>query len=282
MDDTLRIQPAGVAALRDPCFMFDHSTETGGAVRTWLSPPNRITLRAEDVHVWRSSLDLSESTCKALRDVLTPDEAARADRFHFAADHRHYIAARGCLRWLLGRYLGMHPAEIRFSYNEFGKPSLAAPTKRELNFSLAHSGGLALYALTLKRQIGVDLEFIRQDFTGDEIAERFFSAGEVEGLDRIPAALRQQAFFNCWTRKEAFVKAIGAGLSAPLDQFEVSLAPNEPVALLETNWDHQEAARWSLVAIDPGPGYVAAVAVRGHDWVLRTWRLDEDTLDASQ
>jgi 4'-phosphopantetheinyl transferase len=258
--------------------MFDPSAGAEGAVRSWLSPSSRITLKAEDVHIWRGSLDLSESSGKALEKLLTSDEADRAARFHFEADRRHYIAARGCLRNLLGRYLGMHPAEIRFNYNEFGKPSLAEPNKHELNFSLAHSGSLALYALTLKRQIGVDLEFIRRDFAVDEIAHRFFSAGEVEGLDRIPAALRHVAFFNCWTRKEAFVKAIGAGLSTPLDQFEVSLAPNEPVALLQTHWDRRDAARWSLAELDPGPGYVAAVAVAGHNWELRTWHFDESML----
>jgi len=256
--------------------MFEQSTRTVGAIRSWLSPPKQTTLKAEDVHIWRGSLDLPAWRGDAMVEVLTPDEVTRADRFHFEADRRHWIVARGCLRNLLGRYLGMHPGEIQFNYNKFGKPSLAESIdKSNLNFSLAHSGSLALYALTLKRQIGVDVECMRPDFTGDKIAWTYFSAREAERLDQIPVALRQQAFFNCWTRKEAFVKAIGAGLSAPLDQFEVSLAPNEPAALLSTHWDHQEASRWSLAALDPGPGYVAAVAVGGHEWELRTWNLDE-------
>jgi 4'-phosphopantetheinyl transferase len=177
---------------------------------------------------------------------------------------------------MLARYLETAPHEIQFSYSPHGKPELAITTSqaRPLNFNLAHSGGLALYAFTRVGAIGVDLEQVRPDITGDDIARRFFSSNEVARLTNLPANLRHQAFFNCWTRKEAFIKAKGIGLSLPLDQFDVTLAPDEPAELLRTRWDENEASRWSLKAIDVGPGYIAAVAVAGHDWQLTCFEVD--------
>ena len=214
---------------------------------------------------------------ESLRQLLSVDEQARADRFHFEKDRRHFTVARAGLRKLLGRYLGTSPTELRFTYAKYGKPQVAPEIKRrlskaeELKFNLAHSGGLALYAFTNIGEIGIDLEHIRPEFTGDDIARRFFSATEVACLDRLPATARHNAFFNCWTRKEAFIKAKGMGLSLALDQFDVTLDPDEPAALLCTRWDRNEAARWSLKGIDVGPGFVGAVAVEAHDWQISCW-----------
>lgn len=245
------------------------------ASQSWFSPPNRPGLNAGEVHIWHLSLDRPAPTVEKLREVLTPDEATRADRFHFEVDRRRFIVARANLRELLGAYLVIGPAEVQFSYSEHGKPSLPRSINRAgLTFNLAHSGNRALYALTLNRQIGVDLEHIRPEFAGDEIARRYFSPREVDRLGRLEADQRHRAFFNCWTRKEAFIKAYGTGLSLGLDQFEVTLAPDEPAALLATHWDQAEAARWSLRAVDAGPDYAAAVAVEGHEWVLRSWHCD--------
>ena len=192
--------------------------------------------------------------------------------------------ARAFLRKLLGRYLAIAPAELRFAYSEYGKPQLAPDLEsnlaQQLKFNLAHSGGLALYAFTNVGEIGVDLEHIRPEFTGDDIARRFFSATEVACLDQLPATARHEAFFNCWTRKEAFIKAKGMGLSLALDQFDVTLSPNEPAALLCTRWDQNEAERWSLKAIDVGPGFVGAVAVEAHDWLTSYWQVDDESLNS--
>ena len=237
----------------------------------WTSPPAKLVLAARDVHVWRVALDEPREIVDRLRQFLSLDELARADRFHFDKDRRHFIVARGYLRTLLSRYLNIFPAEIRFTYAEHGKPELAASMAWELKFNLAHSGGLAAFAFTRVGEIGVDLEHIRPEFTGADIARRFFSAREVARLDRLPAAARPNAFFNCWTRKEAFIKAKGIGLSLALDQFDVTLAPDEPAALLRTRWDETEASRWSLQALDVGPGYVGAVAVESHGWELSCW-----------
>jgi 4'-phosphopantetheinyl transferase len=130
---------------------------------------------------------------------------------------------------------------------------------------------VALYAVTRAREVGIDVELIRSDLKIEQIAERFFSHHEIATLRALPTELRQSAFFRCWTRKEAYIKATGKGLSLPLDQFEVSLTPGEPAALLSTQPDPNEAQRWSLRELTPAPGYAAALAVEGHGWCLACW-----------
>ena len=242
--------------------------------------PERPLLGQKDVHVWRVDLNQPPAIIERCRRLLSVDEQDRADRFHFESDRQHFIVARGCLRAMLAIYLDVGAQTIQFSYASHGKPELPTSCSqlRPLNFNLAHSGGFALYAFTRVGQIGIDLEHIRPDFTGDDIARRFFSSNEVGRLTRLPANVRHEAFFNCWTRKEAFLKAKGFGLSLPLDQFDVTLAPAEPAALLLTRWDETEASRWSLKAIDVGPGYVAAVAVPEHDWDLTCLEGNPDSL----
>jgi 4'-phosphopantetheinyl transferase len=254
------------------------SQELPSSSPSWLPAPDYLTLGATDVHVWRASLEQAPAVVASLRRLLSPDEQARADRFHFEKDRRHFIVARSCLRKLLGRYLAIPPAELRFGYADHGKPHLAPEIAPPLKFNLAHSGGLALYAFTYIGEIGIDLEHIRPDFTGEDTARRFFSTTEVACLSKLAESSRHEAFFNCWTRKEAFIKAKGIGLSLPLDQFDVTVAPAEPAALLRTRWDESEAARWSLKAIDIGPAYVGAVAVGGHNWQLTCWEFDKERL----
>ena len=241
----------------------------------------RLLLGNRDVHIWQLSLDQSPATMNHLRQLLAVDEAERARRFHFEVDRRHYIAGRGCLRIILARYLKTSPEEIEFTYTDYGKPQVAASGEAEqlLNFNLAHSRGVALYAFTRLGEIGVDIEYIRPEFPDQEIARRFFSASEITSLESLPIETRPQAFFNCWTRKEAFIKAKGVGLSLPLDEFDVTLDPAEPAELLRTSWDENEAGQWSLRAIETAPGYAAAVAVRAHDWQLSFRRFEEEFTD---
>jgi len=224
------------------------------------------------VHVWRTALDLPESQVRSLRQTLTADECQRAERYVFEKDRTHFVVARGLLRVLLGRYLRQEPQHLRFTYGLHGKPALATDMGRvALRFNVSHSHGLALYAITCGREIGVDVERIRPAVVQEKVAERFFSPREVTVLRALPTPLQAPAFFACWTRKEAYIKAKGDGLSLPLDQFDVSLAPGEPAALLHTTWDPQEAACWALQDLAPAPGYRAAVAVAGHDWRLTCW-----------
>lgn len=248
--------------------------DPSSAFPPWPTPPDHLSLDAKDVHIWRASLEQSSTTVESLRQLLSPDEQSRADRFHFEKDRRHFTTARGYLRTLLGSYLGLAPREIRFSYTEYGKPALATDLDQRLNFNLAHSGGLALYAFTRIGEVGIDLEYIRPEFTGDDIARRYFSPGEVASLNQLPETSRHQAFFDCWTRKEAFIKAKGLGLSLGLNQFDVTLDPEQPAALLQTRWDETEAARWSLRAIAAGPEYAAAVALQAHGWQASYWEVN--------
>jgi 4'-phosphopantetheinyl transferase len=207
---------------------------------------------------------------------LSPDERARAERFHFARDRDHFIAGRGLLRVILARYLETEPGTLRFEYGRHGKPRLASTAGDGIRFNVAHSRGLALYAVAVGRELGVDIERIEPRLE-QGIAERFFSPGEIATLRSLPPPVQREAFFACWTRKEAYVKARGEGLTLGLDQFEVSMCPGEPAALLHTASDPDEARRWSLQELAPGPGYAAALAVEGGDWMLQRW--DEGTVD---
>jgi 4'-phosphopantetheinyl transferase len=239
----------------------------------WSIPPANVTLSSDEVHIWRAALDLAPAHVEELREILSEDEANRADRFVFERDRRHFTAARGLLRLILGCYLELEPRQLRFSYSPYGKPGLVLPASVDnLSFNLSHAHGLALFAFARGRELGVDIEYVRPIPDVERIAERFFSAREQASLQALPQDGRLEAFFTCWTRKEAYIKARGEGLSLPLDQFDVSLAPGEPAALLGVRGDLHAAFGWSLRALDPGPGYVAALAAAGQDWRAVCWR----------
>ncbi len=227
----------------------------------------------DEVHVWRAALDQTPSQIHGFLHYLAADERARAERFYFERDREHFIVARGVLRAILGSYLNRAPECLSFCYSSLGKPALAGESDGDaIRFNVSHSHGVALYAVTRGREVGIDLERIRFDLAVAEIAERFFSRREVAMLRTLPPEGQRQAFFRCWTRKEAYTKARGEGLSLPLDQFDVSLAPGEPAAVLGTQRDPSEAFRWSLQELTPAPGYVAALAVAGHGWRLACWQ----------
>lgn len=241
---------------------------------TFAPPPRAETLGRGEVHVWRTSLEQPEPVLARLREILDDDERRRADRFSFEKGRRQFTVGRGLLRVLLGHYLAVGPAGLRFCYNPYGKPELVRDLGGDtLKFNLSHSGDLVFYAVSRDRELGVDVETIRPDFASEAIAERFFSPGERVALRGVRPELRARAFFACWTRKEAYIKAKGKGLSIALDSFEVSLEPERPPALIATLDDPDEAGRWSLHELDPGPGYAAALAVEGARCTLRygTW-----------
>src|SRR5262249_25780855 len=186
------------------------------------------------------------------------DERERMARFRFANDRNNFLFCRSMLRILLASYLGTSPAELRFAYSAHGKPSLATPVGN-LEFNLSHSQGIVLFAFSVQTKVGVDVEHIRRDLNVQEIAGRFFSAAEKRALmQRLDA---YDAFFHCWTRKEAFVKARGEGLSCPLESFDVSVVPEDEDVCLATRPDSTEAHNWQLCSMNFFPGYAAAVAV---------------------
>ena len=240
---------------------------------SWDTPPKKLILPSNAVHVWRASLHVSDSDLHTFEDTLTADELARAERFYFQKHREHFIAGRGLLRNILSRYLDREPDQLHFCYNSYGKPTLTKESGSEgLGFNLSHSHGIALYAITCGREIGIDIEHFRPDVEAEKLAERFFSPREAAVLRALPEHLRKEGFFNCWTRKEAYIKAEGKGMSIPLSAFDVSLTPGEPAALLRTQKHSQETSRWSLHALNPAPGYAAALAVKGHDWGLKCWQ----------
>jgi 4'-phosphopantetheinyl transferase len=191
---------------------------------------------------------------------------------------------------MLGRYLEVDPREVEFSYGQHGKPALSSRFGSELRFNISHAGGLALFGMTRGAELGVDLEAIRPLPDAEQLAERFFSVREVAGLRALPPARRSESFFNCWTRKEAYVKALGSGLAHPLDRFEVSLAPGEPASLVNVADDPEEAKRWTFCALSRVPGFAGAVVVEGGERRFRSawWsapgepRLDDARNQASR
>ncbi|HEU0079761.1 MAG TPA: 4'-phosphopantetheinyl transferase superfamily protein [Longimicrobiaceae bacterium] len=240
-------------------------------------PPRPLRLADDVVHVWAAPLDPPADAIRRCAALLAPDERARADRFRFERDRRRFTVARGVLRTLLGRYLDADPRGIAFRYESHGKPVLdGASAAHGIRFNVSHSGEMALYALARGRELGVDVEEVRRMDDGLDIAVRFFSEAEVAAFRSLPEEIRDDAFFNCWTRKEAYIKAVGEGLSFPLHVFDVSLAPGEPARLLASR-DPRQAERGSLRGLpDPAPGYRAAIVVEGEGWELACLRWEDD------
>jgi 4'-phosphopantetheinyl transferase len=203
------------------------------------------------VDLWTVGLRPDPSALASSEGLLSPAELDRANRFHFAKDRQAYIAAHGALRTILATYLGRSPAEIEFTSGSNGKPAVAG-----IQFNLSHSADLGVVAVTPEREVGVDVELIDPSRANMDVARRFFSPRETSVLEALPTAQQTRAFFNCWTRKEAYLKAIGLGLSMPLESFDVTLAPGEPARLLRG-----ADANWSLHSFSPAPSYVGALAV---------------------
>jgi 4'-phosphopantetheinyl transferase len=231
-----------------------------------------LALPEDEVQLWRVDLEAIRFEESRWQKMLSPDETQRASRFYFVSDRQHFVASRALLRIILGGYLAVEPRDFDFSYSAKEKPSLG-PTHVEsgITFNVSHSGGIALYAFARGRDVGVDVEHVRKDFDVEGIARRFFSTYEQEQLFDLPSTERIDAFFRCWTRKEAYIKATGDGLSLPLTQFDVSISAGNMDALVTTRPDGAEAERWLLREVPAGIGYVAAVCVRGREWRLKDW-----------
>jgi 4'-phosphopantetheinyl transferase len=243
----------------------------------WLAPSGQggsasLTIPASEVHIWRVFLDSAAAQAEPLSLLLSAAERERAGRFHFAHDRRRMIVAHAALRDILSRYGCGTAAGLRFGLGHHAKPYLIDECGGEaIRFNLTHSGDLALVAIAFRREVGVDVEQIRElDYI--QLAAQSFAPSEAAALSALPTAWQAAGFFNCWTRKEAYIKARGDGLALPLDQFAVSLAPGQPARLLYSQAGEQERRRWSLQALQPQPGFAGAVAVEGHGWQLKCWQ----------
>jgi 4'-phosphopantetheinyl transferase len=233
----------------------------------WRLPANKRALGDDEVDVWRLSLDPLGSMVSEFRACLSAQEYDRAEKFKFEKDRKRYILAHGLLRVILSLYADVVAEELKFTENRYGKPELVHPSGLNLKFNLSHSHEMALIGIALGRQIGVDIEYVKNDFEWKEIVERFFSAREIQMINALPKNLQHRAFFTCWTRKEGYVKATGMGLSLPLKEFDVSPVPGAATLLLS----HKEASKWSMKEVDVAEPYVATVAVEGHDVRIKYW-----------
>ncbi len=231
-----------------------------------------LSLGAADVHLWRVDLEAVASEEAQWSAILSPEEHARALRFHFQEHRQCFTATRAILRRVLASYLDCDARDLTFVLSSKSKPSLGgAHANSGISFNVSHSGHIALLAFTRDRQVGVDVEKVRRDFDTNAIAARFFSTAEQEQLASLPVEQRHDAFFRCWTRKEAYIKATGEGLSLPLHQFDVRIAPGSQDALLATRPESLEVRRWSLRDVAVKPGYAAALCISGKDWNLIDW-----------
>ena len=237
------------------------------------SESGRLNLALGEVHVWRASLALDAARLASFWQTLSPDEQAKAERFHTATDRDRYIGAHGTLRALVSRYLQVPAPDLTFNLSPFGKPSLQLREgMADLRFNISHAHQLVLLAFAPDREVGVDVEYIRRPVRDDQLAERFFAPAEVAAIRSEPAASQCEAFFRCWTRKEAYVKARGRGLSIGLASFTVSISSAASTNLVLSTEADTGDGPWSLRALVPGPDYVGAVAAAGEDWSPALWQ----------
>lgn len=224
------------------------------------------------VHVWQWSLCATADQLAQARTLLSADELARADRFHFAEHRRRFASGRATLRRLLGRYLDQPPQTIPFAVNAHGKPALAA-APIDLRFNLSHSRDMALAAFTLGRAIGIDVEYLDPQIDIDSLSRHAFSRHEQQALFALPPADQRAGFFACWTRKEAYVKARGQGLTIPLAEFDVSVDPHGPAELLACRNKPSELKRWRMQRLVVDGPYAATLVVEGDGWQLERYQL---------
>lgn len=240
----------------------------------WIESSAVSAPAAGEIHLWRIALAGRLGDESRLRQWLSPEESAQADRFHFARDQRRFVIRRAVLRQILAACLGINPLSVQFELGAHGKPAIAdQPSVGRLRFSCSHSGDWALIALARDLELGVDLEEYRPMTDAEDVAKKYFSAVEISELASLPSALKTVGFFNCWTRKEAFIKALGMGLYYPLDRFAVSLSPKKPAALLTVADDPDALQKWNLISFAAVPNYSAALVFAGKSAALKlfTW-----------
>lgn len=229
-------------------------------------------ISSNEVHIWRLLLNEHHSNIENIKQNLSNDELVKTEKFYFEKDQNRFIMARGMLRMILAGYLGTKPHELRFEYTPFGKPLLAENNdNKSIHFNISHSDNVVLYAITNNRNIGIDVERINDRIDITQVAQRFFSPGEINALERCKRENRAEIFFQYWTRKEALVKAMGNGVSFSLEQIDVSKVDGKalsPIRLLNTGTDVSD---WHIQDLFPAEGYTAAFAVKESDLAISYW-----------
>ena len=238
----------------------------------WATPPQMLSL-TQEVQIWRANLDLPLTQIEQLVPTLSSDEQQRADRFRFPVDRQRFIASRGILRTLLGRYLKIEPADLRFSYGDHGKPSVdTLHHPSTLQFNLSHSQAWLLCAMTQQHSVGIDLECLRSLTDLEGLTRRFFAPAEHQAIHTLPMEQRSRAFFQYWTCKEALLKASGKGL-IDLSSVEIAIT-NETIELIR--WaDDPVHSTWQIYSFTPTPDAVAAIAINTQAPQFSFWQWQE-------
>ena len=231
----------------------------------WSPTRTSPALAQHELHVWRASIDVPSLLLRRFESTLHANEKERAEKFLVPQGRERFVAARGILRELLATYLEIDPEKVDLQYGPQGKPSLSAAHKSQICFSVSHSQGMGVFAFARGCEVGVDVEQIRANFKGMEIASHFFSSEEIAALAKLPPELATEAFFGCWTRKEAYVKARGQGLSIPLRSFTVRFEDSQQLLRDE------EGAPWNCYGLGPAAGFAGAVVAKGENWSLKYW-----------
>jgi len=243
------------------------------ALPLWARAPSSLSLEPGELDLWRIGLLQPDWIKDRCRQVLADDEAGRAARFRFPADQDRFLITHGAIRHILAGYLTVSPEAVRFEYGNYGKPEIVGDGSN-LRFNLSHSADLAIAAIVRESRIGVDVERVRTDAPCMEIAEQYFSAGEIAQLKSVSSDQQTEAFFDCWTRKEAYVKACGAGLSVPLNSFEMPFGSAQEAAALFTlpTAKSNDIRFGTMYALSPLPDYKVATVVEGREGhKIRYW-----------
>ena len=239
----------------------------------WQITPDDLDISSDHVDVWLTSTELGEQQVQEYKKSLSVAELARAEKFTTDYKYKEFIVARGLLRQVLSRMTGLDICGFDFNHGKHGKPYLDSNVAgKNIAFNVSHSHGMALVAITPGGRLGVDLEKIRPEVEWQALAKRFFSAAEFQALNGCPDDSRLKSFFTCWTRKEAFVKAVGDGIARGLREFDVSIDPDESAGLLNIRWQGEDAADWTIKNIPVRGNYAAALAVDRPDCRVRLWR----------
>lgn len=237
----------------------------------WKSPPEQLTIKSQEVHLWKTNLQQSSINIKNSFKILNQEEKIKAQRFHFEKHQHRFILARSSLKRILSLYLSIPPETIALDYSDYGKPQLVDHlNKKQLQFNLSHSQDLAIYAITPYYLIGVDLEYIRPMPDAETLAKRFFSDQEFVTINRLPTVKKEQEFFTLWTAKEAYLKAIGKGISGGLEKVEISTDyPVKFITLPDCN-----NINYKLSYLAPHQNYLGAIAIQDNHKIAHYWQLD--------
>jgi 4'-phosphopantetheinyl transferase len=239
----------------------------------WPPAPVNLGIESHEVHVWRAAVHVAPHVFARMFSTLSDDEHSRAKRFLHPLDRDRFVVGRGIQRDVLSRYAGLTPENLVFQYSQCGKPRLASSLHASgIRFNGSNSDDVVVLAIALGREVGVDVETFRPLDDATSIIDRFFSTHERNALHKVARGQHAISFFQCWTRKEAYIKAVGGGLSIPLDSFDVAFGPGEPARLLAVRGCPEEVERWDMLDLQLGDRYVAALVVQGRRWRLKCFQ----------